>query len=79
MGIRHNAYNMQAAMHCGKFVITNYITVLKCFAEATLDASCDSSSISMIIPLMVIPNAKWDIKDENLEKVTFLKSQLRFC
>ncbi|XP_028179231.1 zinc finger BED domain-containing protein 4-like [Ostrinia furnacalis] len=54
-----------------------YIAILRCFYQATLDISSDSSSISLIIPLIVMLNSKMTTKDEDPEKVTLLKIQLR--
>ncbi|CAG9790324.1 unnamed protein product [Diatraea saccharalis] len=57
--------------------INYYIAILRCFYQATLDISSDSSSISLIIPLIVMLNSKMTTKDEDPEKVILLKIQLR--
>lgn len=57
--------------------ISYYIALLRCFYQATLDISSDSSSISLIIPLIVMLNSKMTTKDEDPDKVTLLKIQLR--
>lgn len=43
--------------------INNCITVLKRFYRATIDISGDSSSVSLIIPLIAILNSKLAQKD----------------
>ncbi|XP_055904691.1 zinc finger BED domain-containing protein 4-like [Eupeodes corollae] len=57
--------------------IRDLISALKCFYQATLDISSDSSSISLIIPLIVMLNSKLAPKDEDTENLKLLK--IRLC
>lgn len=57
--------------------INNLVIVLKCFYQATLNLSADSSCVSIIIPLLAMLNTKLAVKSQDSENISVLKQRLR--